>query len=135
MRYWQLLIPVCALAGVAAANPGSNPNFKVIDTEAQALPAVGQCFATKVHDTGFRLEGIPDSGTAVTFEDGHSMVDYSVSRTASRWRPGDPVKLCVVSLPTDCPKDDNRGVRYKATNIRAKNAWTAADSEHECGGA
>ena len=118
-----------------AANPGSNPNFKLIDTGAQALPAVGQCFETKVHDVGYRLEGVPDSGTDVTFEDGHMMVDYSVSIAASRWRSGDPVRLCVVSLPTNCPPEDNRGVTYKATNIRAKNDWIAADSSHECGGA
>jgi len=132
---YELLSAKSLSDATLAANPGSNPNFKVIDAEAQVLPAVGQCFSTKVHDTGYRLEGTPDSGTSVTFEDGHSMVDYSVSIAASRWKVGDPMRLCVISLPTNCPKDDNRGVTYKASNIRAKDDWTAADSEHECGGA
>jgi len=118
-----------------AASPGRNPNFKPIDTVTQILPSVGQCFDTQVRDIGFRLEGVPDSGTSVIFEDGHYMIDYTVSKNVSRWQSGDSVKLCVVSLPTNCPKDDNRGVTYEATNSRTMNTWIAADSEHMCGGA
>ena len=120
---------------VLAANPGRDPNYKVIDAETQKLPTVGQCFESAVHDVGYRLEGIFDSGTSVTFDDGHSMVSYETDPNASNWQTDDRVKLCVVSLPTNCPKDDNRGVVYRATNIRARNEWTAGDSEHECGGA
>lgn len=120
---------------VLAANPGTKPDFKVLDTFAQKLPRTGQCFETKVYETGFRLEGAPESGTTVTFADGRYMIDYESSPIASSWSRGDPVKLCVVSVPTDCPAGDNRGVVYKALNLRTRNEWTAADSQHKCGGA
>lgn len=120
---------------VMAANHWTNPNWKAINPATQALPTDGQCFATQIHEVTGRLAGDLSSGTTVTFEDGHIIVDYSVSKTASLWNSGDPVKLCVVKLPANCPDGDNRGVTYRAINLRTGNDWTAPDSEHECGGA
>ncbi len=52
-----------------------------------------------------------------------------------RSRPGDPVRICLVSIPKHCPPGDNRGRTYKTTNLRTHRAWTLPDSEHMCGGA
>jgi hypothetical protein len=50
-------------------------------------------------------------------------------------RQGDPVRMCLVSIPRKCPKDDNRGRVYRTTNLRTRKPWTLPDSEHMCGGA
>jgi hypothetical protein len=50
-------------------------------------------------------------------------------------RSGDKVKLCLVSLPEDCPPGDDRGKIYRATNLRTGESWEAPDSQHSCGGA
>jgi uncharacterized protein YecT (DUF1311 family) len=104
----------------------------------------GQCFLSKVSEVSTRLGApdghgnllpVPDSGTAVTFADGTYMVDYYVVHSVDRWRRADPVRLCVMKLPTHCPKGDLRGITWRAMNLRTRYSWTAADSEHMCGGA
>ena len=45
------------------------------------------------------------------------------------------VLVCLVALPQDCPPGDDRGKTYAAANLRTLGAWSAADSEHMCGGA
>jgi len=104
----------------------------------------GQCFLSKVSDVGTRL-GTPDakgrlvpvpgSGTEADFADGTHMVDYDTDPSVGRWRRGDPVRLCVVELPTNCPKGDLRGITWRAINLRTRYSWTARDTEHMCGGA
>ncbi len=54
---------------------------------------------------------------------------------AVRSKVGDPVLLCVVELPQNCPPNDHRGIVYAATNQRSGDTWRAPDSEHSCGGA
>jgi hypothetical protein len=53
----------------------------------------------------------------------------------SHSRIGDQVRLCLVSLPKDCPPNDDRGYVYKALNLRNHESWDLPDSEHSCGGA
>ena len=57
------------------------------------------------------------------------------SPAIARSRPGDPIRLCLVSIPKHCPPGDDRGRFYKATNLRTGKSWTLPDSEHMCGGA
>ncbi|MGH7025329.1 MAG: hypothetical protein ACREEB_17310 [Caulobacteraceae bacterium] len=101
---------------------------------ARGFPKVGQCYATRVKTVGTRL-GTPDSGSVVSYTDRHIQIAYETSPIAQAFRPGDRVKLCVVSLPANCPPGDNRGVVYRALNARTGGAWKAADSQHSCGGA
>lgn len=100
-------------------------------------PRPGQCFSTTIKEVGNRLDGDTDdtTGASVTYADGHYMVDYESSRRKLGFRAGDPVRLCVVSLPTNCPRGDHRGITYRATDLTTRRTWTAADSEHGCGGA
>jgi len=104
---------------------------------ARFMPHEGDCFSTAVKEVGTRLEDDPDqtSGASISYEDGHYQVDYDSSPKTLGFSRGDPVRLCVVSLPTNCPPGDHRGVEYKALDLATQRSWTAADSEHECGGA
>lgn len=127
------LIAGMVLLGASAAPAAKGHRF----------PPVGTCQATRVAQVGARLEDpstqpptpIWDSGTSVSYANGKTMVSYEVEHRVMRWRKGDPVRLCVVALPSDCPPGDYRGIVYKATNLRTRAHWTAPDSEHMCGGA
>ena len=123
---------MAALAVLALAAPAS----------ADPLPTrVGQCTRTTIKSIGTRLENgmthrpIPGSGSAVNFSNGGYQVSYDTIPAINRSRPGDPVTMCLVSVPKGCPAGDNRGLTYKTTNQRTRASWTLPDSEHMCGGA
>jgi hypothetical protein len=81
------------------------------------------------------LEGIPDSGTSISFSNGISLVSYDPVPQAVASRPGDRVRMCLESVPRDCPPGDERGKMYSVTNLRTKKKFTLPDSQHQCGGA
>ena len=129
MKIIQFLPPVAILltAGLAAADP---------------LPTqVGQCTNTAIKDVTTRLQDgatnrpIPGSGSAVDFANGGYQVSYDTIAAIDQSRPGDPVTMCLVSIPKGCPPGDKRGITYKTTNLRTHGVWTLPDSEHMCGGA
>jgi len=99
--------------------------------------AVGQCSQTTIDDIGSRLEGDPDfsSGTSVSFSNGGYQVTYDTEPAIISSRLGDPVTICLASLPENCPPGDERGKTYKTTNARTGQSWTLSDAEHMCGGA
>src|SRR5262249_5823768 len=96
---------------------------------------VGECVTTAVKELGRRLEGVADSGSAITYANGISQVSYEAVIGITASRAGDPIKLCLTGIPDGCPPGDDRGKTYKATNLRTKRSWEAMDSEHMCGGA
>ena len=102
---------------------------------AEELPTeVGACSETTIKDIGYRL-GDPDSGSAISYANGGVQVSYDTIPEIHRSRVGDPVKLCLVSIPEDCPPGDDRGKVYSASNLRTGESWEAPDSQHSCGGA
>ncbi len=102
---------------------------------AKGLPTkVGQCVQTKIKEVTSRLEGVPDSGSAIVYANGGYQVSYDMAPEVANWHPGDPVRFCLVELPSDCPPGDERGKIYSATNLRTKQSWEAPDAEHMCGG-
>jgi hypothetical protein len=106
------------------------------DAWADSLPtAVGQCTQTTIAKVETRLEGMPGSGSAVSFANGGYQVSYDTVPAITQSRAGDPVTMCLVSIPQGCPPGDNRGRQYKTTDLRTKESWTLPDSEHSCGGA
>ena len=48
---------------------------------------------------------------------------------------GNPVQLCLVSLPTDCPPGDDRGKEYSLLDRRTGFGGVYVDAWHLCGGA
>jgi hypothetical protein len=103
--------------------------------KAEDLPTeIGACSETTIEDIGYRL-GDPDSGSAISYANGGGQVSYDTIPEIHRSRVGDPVRLCLVSIPEDCPPGDDRGKVYSATNLRTSESWEAPDSQHSCGGA
>jgi hypothetical protein len=103
--------------------------------KAEDLPTeIGACSETTIEDIGYRL-GDPNSGSAISYANGGGQVSYDTIPEIHRSRVGDPVRLCLVSIPEDCPPGDDRGKVYSATNLRTGESWEAPDSQHSCGGA
>lgn len=118
--------PPVAAAPAAQASESSSP---------PTLQRVGDCVEAAVLEVGGRLEGIPESGTGVIYDNGASQVSYDVIPAAKESKPGDKVRLCVKEVPRDCPAGDDRGFIYTATNQRTGKSWDASNSQHGCGGA
>ncbi len=109
---------------------------------AETIPAkVGDCARTGIASTGKRLEDasthkpMPDSGSVVTLTNGLILISYDAIPAIDKSRRGDPILVCLVSVPNNCPPGDNRGKFYTATNLRRVESWTLPDSQHMCGGA
>ena len=117
-----------ALVALFAAAPADHGKAEPLPTE------IGACSETTITDIGYRL-GDPDSGSAISYANGGVQISYDTIPEIHRSQVGDAVKLCLVSLPEDCPPGDDRGKIYSATNLRTGEAWEAPDSQHSCGGA
>jgi len=99
---------------------------------------VGQCETAKIEWIGTRLtltEGEPPNGTAVSFTDGVYQVSYDRVAAVLASRVGDPVRVCLGSIPRHCPVGDDRGRFYRITNLRTGGKWYLPDAQHMCGGA
>lgn len=60
-------------------------------------------------------------GTEVHYRDGHVQVlSYDLIDAAEHATRGDPMLLCVVSIPPDCPAGDFPGVMYRTIDLRCK---------------
>lgn len=105
---------------------------------ADDLPtAIGECMTSSIVEITGRLQGDTDfdSGTAVVFANDGWQVSYDRELAIIGSRVGDPVEICLVELPQDCPPGDERGKIYTTTNLRTGESWTLPDSQHSCGGA
>ena len=109
---------------------------------ADSLPAKpGDCVATTITAIETRLqddathEPVPGSGSAVRFANGGYQVSYDTVPEIEESKKGDKARMCLVSVPQDCPQGDERGKIYRTTNLRTKKSWKLPDSEHSCGGA
>lgn len=113
----------------------------VVAKGVRGLERVGQCANTRIKSVGTRLvdgannKPIAGSGSSVVLVNGVYGVSYDQVSAVDRSRAGDAVRVCLVQLPKDCPKGDDRGRYYKVTNARTKASWTLPDAEHMCGGA
>ena len=71
----------------------------------------------------------------MSFKNGGYQVSYDTVPAIVHSKVGDPVRMCLVSVPKHCPKGDHRGRVYRTTNLRTHHGWKLMDSEHLCGGA
>jgi hypothetical protein len=114
-------------------------------TKNEALPTeMGACATTSIVSIQNRIEGEPDMGKSVNYAnngyqvaDGTSGLDNVPDHTQNMqdWKVGDQVRMCLLSIPTNCPAGDNRGKVYETTNLRTDETWQAPDAWHSCGGA
>ena len=136
-----VLVAACLLVANCGPTATDNPESGTVANpgpEASATNSVmhvGDCVETSVTLVGSRLEGVADSGTGVEFANGMSQVSYDVLPGVANSRVGDRVRLCLVSVPENCPPGDDRGRVFAGTNLRTNESWTAPDSQHMCGGA
>jgi hypothetical protein len=146
----KMLFLVFALAmifGPAYAQDGHIPG----------LDKPTDCVMTRIKSIQGRLEGSSprESGAAVQYENGAYGVQYQLGDNPDKDQPGysdywqqktyednivasrvgDPIKLCLVSIPLHCPNGDGRGREYVALDLRNHRWWNLGDSEHMCGGA
>ncbi|WP_375383287.1 lysozyme inhibitor LprI family protein [uncultured Sphingomonas sp.] len=102
------------------------------------LSRVGRCETTKLDHISERLEPVegekPD-GMSLGYADGVRQVSYDRDPAVLRSRLGDPVRVCLASIPSHCPPNDERGRVYRIRNLRTGVTWRLPDAEHECGGA
>lgn len=109
---------------------------------AQPLPKrIGDCAKTTIKAIETRLvdgsnnKPVPGSGSAVRFTNGGYQVSYDTVAAIEQSKKGDAVRMCLKSIPHNCPKGDDRGRVYKTTNLRTHKTWSLPDAEHMCGGA
>lgn len=107
---------------------------------AGGLPTgIGECAKTVIAEITSRFQADinadPNDGSAVQFENGGHQVSYEKEGALVRSRVGDPVMMCLIEIPQDCPPGDDRGRIYTTTNLRTGEAWSLPDSQHSCGGA
>ncbi|MFZ2030293.1 MAG: hypothetical protein WAU68_08295 [Vitreimonas sp.] len=136
-----MLVSCAALAACGQPQTSTTTTSVAPETTTQTTQAsaaqqhVGDCAETTVREIASRLEGAPNSGSAVTYANGVYQVSYDMIDGITHSRVGDPIHLCLVSLPQNCPPGDDRGKVYQATNTRTHETWSAPDAEHMCGGA
>jgi hypothetical protein len=94
-----------------------------------------QCVKTAIKEIGSRLLQTPGSGPAIRYTNGGFQVGYEDVPGIDRARVGDPVLMCLISIPKQCPPGDTRGRVYTVTDLRTQESWTLADSALACGGA
>jgi uncharacterized protein len=94
---------------------------------------VGNCEMTSVDELSHRFVDDPTSGSVVGFANGANGVSYDIVPEIAASRIGDRAKVCLVSIPKDCPAGDDRGRVYGATNMRTGGHWELPDSQHGCG--
>jgi hypothetical protein len=75
------------------------------------------CERTRVNTLGNRIAGRPGTGTTVNFSNGLFLTSYSDVPSANALRKGDPVTVCLISTPPDCPPGDDRGKVYEVRFI------------------
>jgi len=117
------LFPAFAFADVTANDPLPT---KLLTCGGNIIKEIGPC-----------LEGDSEMSTGfhVLLKNGGVTVDYETPEAVRSSKVGDHVLVCLVYIPKDCPPGDSRGRMYTVTNLRTLHSWSAADSQHGCGGA
>ncbi|MBY0282851.1 MAG: hypothetical protein K2W81_02665 [Sphingomonas sp.] len=91
------------------------------------FPKIGTCYRTKIKQLY--------AGVAALYDNGIRQFDWKASVQLVRSRVGDPVRVCVVWIPQNCPAHDLRGITYRTRNLRTGDSWELGSDEHMCWGA
>jgi hypothetical protein len=102
---------------------------------------IGQCANTFIQRIGTRFidsstgTSTTGNGTSALLTNGVYLVSYDQVKQLQVARVGDQVKLCLLHIPENCPRSDNRGKIYSLLNYRTGGSVNLPDSQHMCGGA
>ena len=80
-------------------------------------------------------KGSPTAAAECSTQMAGTQVSYELIAAIHRSRQGDRLRLCLVSIPKNCPLGDDRGKVYRATNLRMEKAGRRQTLQHSCGGA
>jgi hypothetical protein len=116
-------------------SPDQDSNSPAVVLSEGLLSRVGECSNTTITEIGTRLQGDPDSGSWVGFENGSTQVSYDAVEGIQKSREGDPVRMCVVAVEEGCPKDRDPLREFQTTNLRTQRSWTLGNHSHSCRGA
>ncbi len=131
-----LTVTACTSTPTQTVDTSSVKKGRVPAQEAvHPLTKVGECLNTTISSIDHRIPGDDSTGPAVEFANKLYQVDYNPQPNVTSSVVGDPVKICLVSIPQDCPPGDSRGYEYTTTNLRTNLSWTMYDDQHLCGGA
>ena len=75
-----------------------------------------------------------DNGTAIEYDNGGFVISHSRDPGLFNALFGQPVVVCLMSVPYDCPEGDDRGRFYYTLNLATLSDWVMADAQHMCGG-
>jgi uncharacterized protein YecT (DUF1311 family) len=129
----------CLAASLEAREQALRSDLDSLDRTLRAnVSQVGQCEATRIDSIGPRLapvEGERPDGTSVGYADGVWQVSYDREPEVLKSRVNDPVRVCLISKPRNCPSGDDRGRVYSVRNLRTHAEWKLPDASHRCSGA
>jgi uncharacterized protein YecT (DUF1311 family) len=129
----------CLEASLGAREHALGTELDSVDRHLRAdVSQVGRCAMTRIDFIGPRLERVaaePPQGTSVGYADGVWQVSYDREPEVLKSHVGDPVRVCLVSKPHNCPPGDDRGRLYSVWNLRTHANWKLPDASHRCGGA
>jgi hypothetical protein len=106
--------------------------------------SVGNCAPGRIARITQRLtdgngQPIPGSGSMIIIRGAYGpslyLMSYQESPEVMSSRVNDPVAICLLSVPSHCPRGDTRGREFRVINLRTHEAWSMVNSEHSCGGA
>jgi len=101
---------------------------------------IGKCTDTFIEQVSTRSSAgsrrsVPGSSTSVNLTNGIYLVSYDEITPLKKFKVGEKVKLCLLSIPRDCPPADNRGRTYRLLSYRTRQSVKLPNSQHSCGGA
>jgi uncharacterized protein len=102
---------------------------------------VGQCAVTIISALTTRFgeplggEVEAGAGSAVEFTNGGFQVDYGANDQLLASQSGQRAVMCLMAVPRDCPKGDDRGKLFFTLNTFTQGTWVLTDTSHSCGGA
>lgn len=136
---------------IATCSQNDSPATDAATPVAAAAPAlvetptkVGECaertiaaISTRMNDKLPSKQPKPakDGGSFVQYTNKNTQISYEWSAALAHSKVGDRVRMCLVSIPKDCPAGDDRGRVYETTNLRTNESWSMPDDPHTCGGA
>ena len=131
--------PALSLNQEGKASEPRRDALKAQITEKSLPAAIGRCAQTIVTKVVRRPydNGDPAAanfGSAIRYKNGGGQISSEQNAGIDASMPGDRVQICLVALPHNCPRGDNRGAVYHALNMRTGQEWDAPNSERACGG-
>lgn len=153
MKSGKVICIAALLALIFSACSATEPELEsqpVKVEESSNLPTpIAECIETEIVDKIYRLWDPKDPklpkredaiGKEIVLKLPNKMFLYTehfgdTFLASANFAAGNPVQLCLVALPTDCPPGDDRGKRYSLLDRRTGFSGIYVDAWHLCGGA